>query len=273
MNTPKVSIQIPTYNQAQYIKKAIESCLAQDYIALEINIVDDGSTDHTFEVVQPFLKNENVRYFYNEKNLGRVCNYHHSLYNCATGEWAINLDGDDYFTNPQYISQAIEAIVQQSEEQVLFFMGAHVYLSKSEENVKQPNIDSESVVLAAKDYIDSFFSLDHFSHMSTIYNRQMAMESGFYGKNIISSDMFSILNLSISHPQKKIILSKMLSGVWLQHDSNASKNKKLSAHVKNFSLYIDLYKNMSRKYFGILSPAQWLFKSFYKYWWAYIRYN
>ena len=43
--------------------------------------------------------------------------------------------------------------------------------------------------------------------MSTVYNRALAVESGFYEMDIISSDMFSTFKLCLNHPEKKVILT------------------------------------------------------------------
>ena len=51
---PLVSVIIPTYNRAGFVHEAIVSVLAQDYPQQEVIVVDDGSTDHTCEVVQSF---------------------------------------------------------------------------------------------------------------------------------------------------------------------------------------------------------------------------
>ncbi|MBW1793720.1 MAG: glycosyltransferase family 2 protein [Deltaproteobacteria bacterium] len=55
-----VSVIIPTYNTAKYVLEAIDSVLAQSYKDLEIIVVDDGSTDNTYEVIKQYYAN-NIR--------------------------------------------------------------------------------------------------------------------------------------------------------------------------------------------------------------------
>ena len=52
---PTVGVVIPTYNTAGYISEAIESVLSQTYKDFEIIVVDDGSTDNTYEVIKQVL--------------------------------------------------------------------------------------------------------------------------------------------------------------------------------------------------------------------------
>ena len=51
-----VSVIIPTYNSAKFLKRAIESVLQQTYSKLELIIVDDCSTDNSYEVIKYFIK-------------------------------------------------------------------------------------------------------------------------------------------------------------------------------------------------------------------------
>ncbi|NJO03566.1 MAG: glycosyltransferase family 2 protein [Bacteroidia bacterium] len=52
---PFFSIIIPTYNRAGRIRQTLESIRAQHYDAFETIVVDDGSTDHTAEVLAPYI--------------------------------------------------------------------------------------------------------------------------------------------------------------------------------------------------------------------------
>lgn len=62
--TPRVSVIIATYNNAHYILEAIASVFNQTYTSYEIIVIDDGSTDNTREVLEPYL--DKIRYVYQE---------------------------------------------------------------------------------------------------------------------------------------------------------------------------------------------------------------
>lgn len=90
---PKVSIIIITYNQSQLLPVAIDSVLAQTYPAIEVIVVDDGSSDDTPEVMLPY--GERVRYI-RQENRG-VSAARNTGFRATTGEYINFLDSDDFF--------------------------------------------------------------------------------------------------------------------------------------------------------------------------------
>jgi len=267
---PSVCIMIPTYNQANYIIKAVESALAQDYPNKEIVIADDHSTDNTEEILKPVISNPIIKYTKNTSNLGRVANYKNCLYAHTTADWVINLDGDDYYTNSHFISQAIHAIQTSGLDQTLFYQGVNIIKSDTEEKIIVPNINSDEEWISSKDYFLKYFERNYFSHMSTLYNRQLAIKSNFYKNNVLSTDIFSFLSLCLNFDEKKVIVSKNISGVWLQHDNNISKTLHLKEHWDNFGLYIKLYKLAIENEYCKLQSFKWLMKACYNYLKGYI---
>lgn len=226
---PLVSILIPTYNQEKFISTAVESALAQQYENLEVIVSDDCSTDNTELVTAQFLHDKRFRHFKNNQNLGRVRNYKNGLENYARGEWVINLDGDDYFTNPFYIKNAIESLSAVETNDVVFVQGGHE-VRDEEGNLTRtdlPAIKSPQQVMEGKDY---FMHFHHFSHMATLFNRRKAVEIDFYRYDIYSSDIESFLRLAL---EGRVILTREIAGVWRQHGSNASRECAIQDLKKN----------------------------------------
>jgi glycosyltransferase involved in cell wall biosynthesis len=91
MSTPLVSVIIPTYNCGQYVRAAIESVLAQDYAALEVVVVDDGSKDDTLSVLATF--GDRIR-VYSQANSGPAAARNRAVRE-SRGEYLAFLDGDD----------------------------------------------------------------------------------------------------------------------------------------------------------------------------------
>lgn len=88
-----VSIIMPSFNTANYIKESIDSVLAQTYSNWELIIVDDCSTDNTEEVVAEY-KDERIKFYKNPVNSGAALTRNYALRE-AKGKWVAFLDSDD----------------------------------------------------------------------------------------------------------------------------------------------------------------------------------
>lgn len=92
MSSPFFSVIIPTYNRAGFINKTIQSVLAQQFEDFEIIIVDDGSTDNTYEVIQT-IQDYRVFYF-NKQNAERAAARNFGIAK-SKGKYVSFLDSDD----------------------------------------------------------------------------------------------------------------------------------------------------------------------------------
>lgn len=92
---PTVSVIIPTYNRAHYLPQAIESVLSQSFTDFEIIVIDDGSTDDTEAVIQPFLVDDRLQYV-KQPNAG-VAAARNAGMRLAQGRYLAFLDSDDWF--------------------------------------------------------------------------------------------------------------------------------------------------------------------------------
>lgn len=89
----KVSICIPVYNMASSVERTIRSALAQTYPDIEVLVMDNQSTDGTFERARQ-IQDPRLRVVRNERNLGCYGNHNRCL-ESAAGEWIKFLHGDD----------------------------------------------------------------------------------------------------------------------------------------------------------------------------------
>ena len=111
-----VSVIIPTYNYAHFIREAIESVLAQTYRHFEIIVVDDGSTDGTADVVSQF---PDVRYIY-QPNQGTAAARNAGVL-CSQANYLVFLDADD-----RLLPNALEAGINSlNENPTCVFVSGH----------------------------------------------------------------------------------------------------------------------------------------------------
>ena len=88
---PEVSVIIPAYNAAAFIREAVDSALAQRGVDLEVIVVDDGSTDETLSILEGY---GNAIHVHRQKNEG-ASRARNKGVKMATGHWLAFLDADD----------------------------------------------------------------------------------------------------------------------------------------------------------------------------------
>lgn len=104
MPLPRVSVCIPVYNSAPFLREAIESVLSQDYGPYELLLVDDCSSDGSREIVASYAgRDPRIRVELNADNLGMVANWNHCLELCR-GEYVHFLLGDDLLSSESALS-------------------------------------------------------------------------------------------------------------------------------------------------------------------------
>ena len=89
------SIIIPTYNYAHFLSRAIDSCISQEGEDWEIIVVDDGSTDNTKDILEPYIVQQSypIRYII-QNNLGPAAARNTGI-RYANGNYLLFLDADD----------------------------------------------------------------------------------------------------------------------------------------------------------------------------------
>jgi len=104
---PEVTVAMPAYNSAPYIRAAIASVLRQEGISFELIVVDDGSQDRTSDVVRSF-DDPRVRLETNRTNRGIGYSHNVALAHCRS-PYVCHLDADDLLL-PGALRRAVDAL-------------------------------------------------------------------------------------------------------------------------------------------------------------------
>ena len=119
MQSPLVSILTPMYNTEKYVHRLLDSVLAQDYPAIEMVVVDDGSTDGSRAVVDSYAgrfaaKGYTLRCFH-QPNSGQSVAIKNGLQR-VTGAFLAWPDSDDFYTSPDAISKMVRVLESAAPE-------------------------------------------------------------------------------------------------------------------------------------------------------------
>jgi len=251
---------IPTFRQDQFVGCAIKSALAQTYPRLEVICADDASPDNTRVICCQFDREPRFRYVRNERNLGKTANYRRTLYHEARGDWVLNLDGDDYLINPNFVGTAMQmtlavsglvmvcgqAISAYGDNDIGILMNASAPFGKI--------MTGEAYLLAHP----PFRSIGPI-HMATLYKRSIAMKSDFYSLDTLSCD-FDCLHRMLLTPKgtaaRSIVFVDSVAGVWRQHSGNMSRRVTTEmaladlAMIQRVSAALEATKRVSQRDFA-----------------------
>lgn len=109
MMNPLVSVIIPVYNTAKYLRKCVDSALKQTYNQIEVVLVDDGSTDFSGEICDDYANRDSRVVVIHQKNRGLVGARKVGLER-SQGEYVIPLDSDDWI-DQKYIEKLMGKVI------------------------------------------------------------------------------------------------------------------------------------------------------------------
>lgn len=118
MEKPLISLAIPVYNTSKYLKKCLESAIAQTYPNLEIVVLNNGSTDSSQKIIDDIAgKDERIKSFVIE-HVPTIKESRDNCYRRTTGEWIIPFDSDDAISS-DYIDKMWEAHLSSGADMVV----------------------------------------------------------------------------------------------------------------------------------------------------------
>jgi len=129
--TPKISVLLPSYNNARFLPEAITSVLGQDFTAFEMVISDDASTDNSAEIIKRFAQHDTrLHMTVQPRNLGLVSNFNWCL-SQARGEYIKFIAGDDKLARSDALGR-LAALLDENPRVTLASSAARIINERSE---------------------------------------------------------------------------------------------------------------------------------------------
>lgn len=120
MTNPFITVIIPNYNHAQFLDERIQSVLNQTYPNYEVIILDDKSTDNSFEIINKYKENPHIaQIIVNEENSGSPFKQWRKGIELAKGEYIWIAESDDS-CDKDFLSVLVNAIIQDNTAVVAF---------------------------------------------------------------------------------------------------------------------------------------------------------
>lgn len=226
---PFFSIIIPTFNRADKLRRAIESVERQTFRDFELIVYDDGSTDHTRDVVSSFDKKLNLTYL-REENWGGPARPRNNGIKASKGEWVCFLDADDWWY-PNKLEKVYGFI---SGADVVHHDG-DIYSSAG----KKLFVKMRSRTLSPPVFIDMMTKGNPFITSGVCVRKAIFDQTGGFSedKALISVEDFDLW-LRIAMITSRFVHIPMSLGVYWRGDGNISANPHhIAAHAALFDKY------------------------------------
>lgn len=246
MSTPLVSVITPTYNHERFIADCIRSVQAQTMPDWEMIVVNDGSTDHTADVVQGFVQQEPRLQLINQVNIGgqRLGESYNKALAVSRGRYIAVLEGDDWW-QPDKLALQVQALAQHPEAVVAW--GRAEQASHDLQRVLRviPAADSPAETFYTNKPVGRLLNLLLFENfipaMTLCIRREALMQIGGFlqSHQLPLVDLPTLLALSC---QGEFYYDETILGKWRHYGSQTTKTSTVDNIRNAFALSMDFYK-------------------------------
>lgn len=263
MEQPLVSVLIPMHNSAEYILTTIDKIFQQTYKNIEVVVVDDHSTDNSFEIVSAMRK-DNLFVFRNEKQGGDAArNY---AFKKSHGLIVKFMDADDYCT-PSMIEKQVECLLERGTEDTCIFSSLKMVYPNEEpfEPVRTINKDFvPGIELLLEIWQGVGFNIPH-SHLCY---RSLVEKAGLWDEAVLKNQDAEFFARVYSKADKCLFVPNEYA-IWVQREHSVSRNiseKALSSYISTFKIISKLilaYKDNANIRSAIANMyGYWVYKYF-----------
>lgn len=209
---PAVSVVVPSYNHSRYLRQCIDSVLNQTFEDFELLVLDDRSSDSSFEIARSY-QDPRVKATLNNANLGTYASENAGL-DLAQGEYVAILNSDDYW-DPHKLERQMELMQSHPEAAFSYTLGDVV----DEEGIVMPafNQHADWPREPIQDVLPYLLDVNQILASSLLFRRGAVR---FEPKLRYCGDWVAALRLAQQGPAA--FVNEPLT-FWRQHETNSSK--------------------------------------------------
>lgn len=252
---PLISIIVPVYNVQNYISNCIESILGQTHTELELILVDDGSTDHSGEILVEYAKKDSRIITIHQRNMGVAAARNNGVRK-AKGDFVGFVDGDDSIESDMY---EILYNMLMSYEADIAMCGMKMVDSNGHIYNKLINDDK---YMARDALLELSNTIDILKYC--LCEREMFVWNKLYKKNLLKDIRFPegkvfedhFIMYKILEQAKKIIITEEKKYMYLYRTDSISHSKFNRNYFDLINAQIEQYEYISSTYHELESDSR-----------------
>lgn len=218
MQVPTVSVVMPVYNGSDYLQESIDSILNQTYSDFEFIIIDDCSTDNTWEILKlNSQQDKRIKLFQNSENLGLIKSLNKGI-NVAKGQYIARQDADD-ISLPTRLEQEVEVLEKQPD---CILVSSNIQVIKGS-NKKVIEIMRKACKPELVPWHLLFYNRIG-GHSQVMYRREFVMAIGGYSELYPHIEDYELW-CRLSRTGKKIIILPEILLTYRRHGQSISAKK------------------------------------------------
>ena len=259
----KFSIIVPVYNAEKYLDRLFDSVLKQTYSDYELILVDDGSTDQSYALMQKYQAENSKIKAYTKMNTGPGMTRKYG-YEKSTGELLFFVDSDDWISSSTSLEEIHNIFLLHSEADILFFdrediVGNHKAIIPGFRNISKGLHSIESLDeevrpgLGAKVFrrnilqADMFYESNVFEDLYTTFAYLEKCRTFFYMPTVFYSIYHDENSTSLSSNEDAKMFNKSLEMALLIYSRTKKQSLRVSLELRMTTLFTSYWRYRLKK--------------------------
>ena len=238
-----ISVIVPVYNIEKYIERCILSVINQTYADFELLLINDGSTDSSYEICKKWEETDKRIKLISKTN-GGVSSARNLGLDHASGDFIFFVDGDDWLSH-----DCFQTLMEHMTDDIDLVIGEHQDKNDDDGYVPPEYTSHKNYegVITPQESINDFYQFEFYTKViwAKLYRKEL-WENLRFNHMVYSEDTFAMFHV-IEHAKKIYSVQKPIY-YYLQRASGASRELKVLEFENYLETLMFMYHNALEKY-------------------------